>query len=173
MDRAIHGEFQKEDSIKFTGKEKFKTLSGRTVYGGGGIMPDFFVPADTLGYSKYYSKITQKGLVYQFALDYADLNRKDLSKLSTTDDFEHYFQKTDILQLMVAFAEKKGVKANSADIKTSSRIIENQVKAYIARNIIGEGGFYPIIKNIDKTLLQAIEKSRIPIQQKLTSAVTK
>src|SRR5674476_21620 len=65
MDHAIHGGFLKDDSIKFTGKEKFKTLAGRTVYGGGGIMPDFFIPADTLGYSKYYSKITQKGLVYQ------------------------------------------------------------------------------------------------------------
>jgi carboxyl-terminal processing protease len=74
---------------------------------------------------------------------------------------------------MVAFAEKKGVKANSADLKASSRIIEIQVKAYIARNIIGEVGFYPIIKNIDKTLLQAIEKSKIPIQQNLIGAVTK
>ena len=173
MELAIHGEFQKEDSTKFSGKEKFKTLSGRTVYGGGGIMPDFFVPADTLGYSKYYSKITQKGLVYQFALDYADSNRKDLSKLTTSDDFENYFKKIDVLKLMVAFAEKKGVNPNSADLKTSSNIIDNQIKAYIARNIIGEGGFYPIIKNIDKTLLQAIEKSKIPIQQKLTSAVTK
>lgn len=173
MDRAIHGEFQQPDSIKFSGKEKFKTLSGRTVYGGGGIMPDFFVPADTLGYSVYFSKVTQKGLVYQFALDYADSNRKELSKLTTTNDFNTYFQKIDILKFFVAFAEKKGVKNNISDLKTSSKIIDNQVKAYIARNIIGEAGFYPIIMNIDKTLLEAIEKSKIPIQQNLISAVTK
>jgi carboxyl-terminal processing protease len=173
MDRAIHGEFQKADSIKYADTVTYRTLSGRIVHGGGGVMPDYFVPADTLGYSPYYSKITQKGLVYQFALDYADSNRKELSKMTTTEQFDSYFQKTDILKMFVAFAEKKGVKPNNGDLKTSSKIIDYQTKAYIARNIIGEEGFYPIIKNIDKALLEAIEKSRIPVQQNLTSAVTK
>ena len=173
MDRAIHGEFQKADSIKYSDTVKYKTLSGRIVHGGGGIMPDLFVPADTLGYSLYYSKITQKGLVYQFALDFADSKRKEFSNFTTVKEFEDYFQKTDILKLFVAFAEKKGVKPKNGDLKTSSKIIDYQTKAYIARNIIGEEGFYPIIKNIDKSLLEAIEKSRIPIQQNFTSAVTK
>jgi len=173
MERAIHGEFQKADSIKYSDTVKYKTLSGRIVHGGGGVMPDFFVPADTTGYSEYYSKVTQKGLVYQFALDYADSKRKELSNLKTSAEFEAYFGKVNVLNLFVAFAEKKGVKTNATDLKTSSKIIENQVKAYIARNIIGEKGFYPIIQNIDKTLLQAIEKAKHPIQQNLTSAVTK
>jgi carboxyl-terminal processing protease len=173
MERAVHGEFQKADSIRFKDTVKYTTLAGRTVHGGGGIMPDFFVPADTLGYSKYYSKVTQKGLVYQFALDYADSNRKMLSKLTNVSEFEKYFQSKDILQQFVAFASQKGIKASNEDLKTSAKIIDNQAKAYIARNIIGEEGFYPIIKNIDKTLLEAIEKSKIPIQQKLAGAVTK
>ncbi len=173
MDRAIHGEFQKVDSIKYSDTVTYRTLSGRIVHGGGGVMPDYFVPADTLGYSPYYSKVTQKGLVYQFALDYADSNRKELSKMTTTEQFDSYFQKTDILKMFVAFAEKKGVKPNNGDLKTSSKIIDYQTKAYIARNIIGEEGFYPIIKNIDKALLEAIERSRTPVQQNLTSAVTK
>jgi len=173
MDRAIHGEFQKIDSIKYADTATYRTLSGRIVHGGGGVMPDYFVPADTLGYSPYYSKVTQKGLVYQFALDYADSNRKELSKMTTTEQFDSYFQKTDILKMFVAFAEKKGVKPNNGDLKTSSKIIDYQTKAYIARNIIGEEGFYPIIKNIDKALLDAIERSRTPVQQNLTSAVTK
>jgi len=173
MERAIHGEFQKADSIHFSDTLKYHTLKGRVVYGGGGIMPDFFVPADTSGYSNYYSKITQKGLIYQFALDYADSKRKELSKFTTSTDFENYFQKTDVLKLLVEFAEKKGLKSNSSDLKISSKIIDNQLKAYIARNIIGESGFYPIIKNIDKSLLEAIEKTKTPIQQKLTKAVTK
>ena len=173
MERAIHGEFQKVDSIKYSDTVKYKTLSGRIVHGGGGIMPDYFVPADTTGYSDYYSKVTQKGLVYQFALDYADSNRKEFSSYKTSADFEAYFNKVNVLNLFVAFAEKKGIKSNAADLKVSSKIIENQVKAYIARNIIGEKGFYPIIQNIDKTLLQAIEKIKLPIQQNLTSAVTK
>jgi carboxyl-terminal processing protease len=173
MERAIHGEFQKADSIKYSDTVKYKTLSGRIVHGGGGIMPDYFVPADTSGYSEYYSKVTQKGLVYQFALDYADSNRKELSTFKTSADFDAYFGKVNVLNKFVAFAEKKGIKTNTAQLKVSSKIIENQVKAYIARNIIGEKGFYPIIQNIDKTLLEAIEKTKLPIQQNLTSAVTK
>ena len=173
MERAIHGEFQKADSIKYSDTVKYKTPSGRIVHGGGGIMPDYFVPADTSGYSEYYSKVTQKGLVYQFALDYADSNRKELSNFKTSAEFEGYFHKVNVLNLFVAFAEKKGVRINTTDLKTSSKIIDSQVKAYIARNIIGEKGFYPIIQNIDKTLLEAIEKIKLPIQQNLTSAVTK
>lgn len=173
MDRAIHGEFQKADSTKFTNNLKYKTLSGRTVYGGGGIMPDYFIPADTLGYSDFYSKITQKGLVYQFALDFADSHRKELSNYTKSAEFETYFQKSNILNLFLAFAEKKGVKASAKDLNVSSEIIDHQVKAYIARNIIGEEGFYPIIMNIDKALLEAIEKIKIPPAQNLTGVVTK
>jgi len=172
MDRAIHGEFQKADSIKYSDTVTYRTLAGRIVHGGGGIMPDLFVPADTSGYSTYYSKITQKGLVYQFALDYADSNRKELSKMSTSEEFDAYFRKTDILNAFVAFAAKKGVPANHADLKTSGKVIDSQCKAYIARNIIGEKGFYPIIQNIDKNLLEAITKSKTPIQQNSTGAVT-
>lgn len=173
MDRAIHGEFQQADSIQFSDSLKYTTTAGRTVYGGGGIMPDLFVPADTLGFSNYYSKITQKGLVYQFALDFADSNRKALSKMTTIPEFEKYFKNTDLLQQFVAFAAQKGVKASNEDLKTSSKIIDHQVKAYIARNILGEEGFYPIIKNIDNTLLQAIEKSKIPLQENSLGTVTK
>ena len=173
MDRAINGGFQKADSIEYSDTVKYSTLSGRIVRGGGGIMPDFFIPADTMGYSNYYSKVTQKGLVYQFALDYADSNRKVLSNLGKTSEFEKHFLHKDILRQFVAFAAQKGVTASNDDLKTSSTIIDNQVKAYIARNIIGEEGFYPIIKNIDKVLLEAIEKSKTPIPQNLTGAVTK
>ena len=173
MERAIHGEFQKVDSIKYADTVKYKTLSGRIVHGGGGVMPDYFIPADTTGYTEYYSKVTQKGLVYQFALDYADSKRKELSSFKTSAEFETYFSKANVLNLFVGFAEKKGIKTNAAELKISSKIIDNQVKAYIARNIIGEKGFYPIIQNIDNTLLEAIEKIKLPIQQNLTSAVTK
>ncbi len=173
MDRAIHGEFQRADSIHYSDTVKYKTLSGRVVHGGGGIMPDFFVPADTSGYSPYFSKITQKGLVYQFALDYADSHREKLSAMHSAGEFEKYLGGNGILNEFVAYAEKKGVKPSAADLKVSADVINNQVKAYIARNIIGEEGFYPIIRNIDKTLLEAIQKVKTPIQQNLATAVTK
>ncbi len=173
MARAIHGEFQQADSIQFSDSLKYTTSAGRTVYGGGGIMPDLFVPADTLGFSNYYSKITQKGLVYQFALDFADSNRKTLSKLTTISEFEKYFKNAGLLQQFVDFAAQKGVKASNEDLKTSSKIIDHQVKAYVARNILGEEGFYPIIKNIDNVLLQAIDKSKTPLQENSLGTVTK
>ncbi|MGE5393244.1 MAG: S41 family peptidase [Candidatus Saccharibacteria bacterium] len=173
MARAIHGEFQQPDSIKYSDTVKYTTLGGRIVHGGGGIMPDFFIPADTLGFSKYYNKISQKGLVYQFALDYADANRKTLSELHNSSEFEKYFRNKNLLPQFVAYASKKGVPVDDKDLKTSQQIIDNQLKAYIARNILGEEGFYPIIKNIDKVLLTAIEKAKQPINQKLTGAVTK
>ena len=82
-------------------------------------------------------------------------------------------QSENVLNQFVGFAAAKGVKSSDADLKTSSKILNYQVKAYIARNILGEDGFYPIIKNIDKTLLEAIEKIKSPLQQNLTQAVTK
>jgi carboxyl-terminal processing protease len=173
MARAIHGEFQQSDSIKYADTVRYSTLGGRTVRGGGGIMPDYFIPADTSGFSKYYSKVTQKGLVYQFALNYADANREKLSDLHNITEFEKYFKNKDVLSEFVNYASGKGVPVDNKDLKTSSEIIDNQLKAYIARNIMGEEGFYPIIKNIDKVLLEAIEKSKVPINQKLTGAVTK
>jgi carboxyl-terminal processing protease len=173
MERAIHGEFQKADSIKYQDTVKYKTSSGRIVHGGGGIMPDFFVPADTTGYSDFYSKVTQKGLVYQFALEYADSNRKQLSNFKNSADFDGFFKQVNTFNLFVQYADKKGVKAKSGDLKISEKVISHQVKAYIARNILGEKGFYPIIQNIDNTLLEAIAKSKLPIQQNLASAVTK
>lgn len=165
MERAIHGEFKEVDSIKYVDTVKYYTSGKRVVYGGGGVMPDFFVPADTIGVSDYYLKITQKGLVYQFALEYADKNRTVLSKLKTGEDFLNHLNNQGILNLFISYAENKGVKAKQSDLNISSDIIKYQIKAYIARNIIGEEGFYPIIKNIDKTLLEAIERSKTQIMK--------
>jgi carboxyl-terminal processing protease len=77
---------------------KYQTIKGRTVYGGGGIMPDYFVPADTSGYSPYFQRIVQKGLIYQFALDYADRNRETLKHYTKASEFEKYLRGTGILQ---------------------------------------------------------------------------
>ncbi|RKD92236.1 S41 family peptidase [Mangrovibacterium diazotrophicum] len=159
MNRAVHGEFQEADSIHFSDSLKYETKGGRIVYGGGGIMPDYFVPLDTMGYSDYYSKIVQKALVYNFAFDYADKNRDKLLKLTSARQFEQYLTDVKIMDQFIAFAAGKGVKRNEADLKISGDIIEHQLMAYIARNIIGDVGFYPIIQEIDKTLLKAIELS--------------
>jgi len=161
----IHDRFQSmeqlvSDSIHFIDSLKYETKSGRIVYGGGGIMPDFFVPIDTSGNSEYFTNIYRKGLIYTFAYSFADEHREELSALATAEEFDDYLDKKKAIDDFVRYAAEKGVAKDSKGLIESGTIINTQLKAYIARNIIGEEGFYPIIKTIDKTLLRAIEISR-------------
>jgi carboxyl-terminal processing protease len=157
--RMEHGEFSSADSIHFADSLRYQTKKGRTVYGGGGIMPDFFVPADTTGNSSYFEKIYQKQLVYQYAFQYSDQHRESLKKMKQAAEIATYLDNQGILDNFVRYAASKGVPADQNGLKLSGHIISTQLKAYIARNILGEEGFYPIIQQIDKTLLKAIEIS--------------
>ncbi|PIF05508.1 MAG: peptidase S41 [Draconibacterium sp.] len=148
------------DSVHFADSLKYKTKSGRIVYGGGGIMPDFFIAADTSGNSAYYNSLFRKGLIYSYAYAYADEHRNELLKLKTAKAFDDWLNGENLLADFVAYAAKKGVPRDQAGLKNSGLIIETQLKAYIARNIIGEEGFYPIISKIDTTLKQAIQISK-------------
>jgi len=156
-ERMDHGEMQVADSIQFNDSLKYKTKSGRIVYGGGGIMPDIFIPADTAGYSGYLAKLSQKGIIYRFAYYYADKNRVALNRLKTASEIDDYLSESNMMGELLRYAEEKGIATDKQGLKVSGEIISNQAKAYIARNIIGETGFYPIIQKIDKTLLKAID----------------
>jgi len=158
--RFSHQEQLYADSIQFNDSLKYQTKSGRTVYGGGGIMPDIFVPADTSGNSAYFDKIYRKGLIYTFAYTYADNNRETLSQFQTAEAFDAHLSKQNVLNEFVEYAHEKGVQRDAKGLKQSGEIIHTQLKAYIARNIIGEEGFYPIIRKIDNTLQKAIEISK-------------
>ncbi len=155
--RYIHGELQNADSNKFSDSLKFVTPGGKIVYGGGGIMPDIFVPIDTLGVSEYYLDIRNQGLLYRFSLNYSDDNRKALSFLKTPEDFVKYLDKQDVLRNFIVYAQKQGVKENPKDIRASEKILKVQLDAFIARNFLDNGGFFPIIQEIDNTLQKAIE----------------
>lgn len=155
--RYLHGELEQKDSIKYNDSLKYFTRKGRVVYGGGGIMPDIFVPADTSGITNYYTKVTQKGLVYQYAFDYADRNREELGKLKKGKDFIQYLDKKGILSDFVSYATKKGIPADTKGMNDSGKIIETQLIAYITRNIIGEEGFYSVISRIDNTFQEAVK----------------
>ena len=148
------------DSVHFSDSLRFTTKSGRIVYGGGGIMPDFFVPIDTTGNSEYYNSIYRKGLIYSFAYAYADEHRKELSDFNNADEIDNYLDRKNVLEEFLKYAAGKGIPRDNAGLKVSSLIIKTQLKAYIARNIIGEEGFYPIIKKIDNMLLRTIEISK-------------
>jgi carboxyl-terminal processing protease len=155
--RYAHGELEQKDSIHYSDTAKYYTRNKRVVYGGGGIMPDLFVAADTSGMSAYYGKVTMKGLVYQYAFDFSDKHRDELSKLNTPKEFEDYMLQRNILSSFTEYAVIKGITADSKGLAVSGKIIETQLMAYIARNIIGEVGFYSIISKIDATLLEAIK----------------
>lgn len=156
--RYENGEFISADSIHFIDSLKYTTPKGKMVYGGGGIMPDYFVPIDTCGNSPYLNKVRRKSLIYKFALEFADNNRKTLNKFSDYKEFVFYLKNRNILAEFIKYAERKGVEANKKDIATSKKIIEIQIMAYIARNIIDNQGFYPIIKDLNPALLEAVKQ---------------
>lgn len=157
MKRYKHGEFYQKDSIQLTDTTVYKTKKGRIVYGGGGIMPDVFVPRDTTAFTEYYYQLREKGIVYQYALQYADQNRDKLKALNNATAIETELAKTNLVSELVKYAESKGIKTVPAQLAISRHIIDNEVKAYIARNIIDNDGFYPIIVKTDKEVAAAIE----------------
>ena len=157
--RFMNGEFMEQDSIHFPDSLKYYTTKGRIVYGGGGIMPDEFIPADTSGTSEYLSIVRRKGLEYQFSFEFTDNNRKKLSTFKNLDGLVEYLNKQQLLNKFIKFAEKNGVKRDGRGIRESGKVIEVQIKALIARNIFDNDGFYPVIKEIDKTLLEGLRLS--------------
>jgi len=156
-DRIQRGELEHLDSIKFDDSRKFVTPGGKIVYGGGGIMPDVFVPVDTSGVSEYYNRARSLGLMYRFAFFYTDLHRSALEPFSTPEDIEGYLDDQDLLPQFINYAKEKGVQPDYDDIRTSKLALEKTIKAYVARNIIDNEGFYPIIADIDNTLKVAID----------------
>ncbi len=155
--RMAHGEFEQRDSIHYSDTLKYYTRKNRVVYGGGGIMPDIFVSADTAGISSYYTKITAGGTVNQFALDYADKHRNELASLKTGAQFIQYLKAKNCFSEFIAYAAAKGIPRDENGLKQSGKILETQMMSYIARNIMGEEGFYSIISTIDNTLQEAIK----------------
>ncbi len=161
LERFTHGELQNADSIKFADSLKYTTPGGKIVYGGGGIMPDEFVPIDTIGRSIYLSEVTYSGLLNQFSFDYADRNRSKLKAYNSFEQFNKSFIIDEsILNEFIAFAEKNKVKRKEADIKKSAPILKVQLKALIARNIWNASGYYPIIHTIDKAFTKAVEAAQ-------------
>jgi carboxyl-terminal processing protease len=158
VDRYKNGELQNADSIKFVDSLRFKTPAGKIVYGGGGIMPDVFVPLDTIGHSSYLSEVIYAGTINQFAFDYADRNRQQLKSYGSFEQFNRSFTVSEpILNDFIRFAEKAGIKRKEGDIKKSSGVLKVQLKALIARNIWNNAGYYPIIHTIDNIYLKAVD----------------
>ena len=157
--RQKRGELNSSDSVHFSDSLKYTTAGGKIVYGGGGIMPDIFVPLDTDGISPFFSEANGKGLIVQFAYDYLDLHRKEIS--SRYPDFNTYKSDFSISDeaytKFVEYAHKGGVSKDEKGENYSSSLIRTQLKALIARQIWKNDGFYPIIHELDATLKKAEE----------------
>ncbi|MDD6228181.1 MAG: S41 family peptidase, partial [Bacteroidales bacterium] len=159
LDRYSHGEFYTSDSIKLDKSKKFRTFNGRTVYGGGGIMPDIFVPEDTTGYTSYYLEATNRGLINEFAQQMADSYRSMMRGQKTMEQLERVLPRDNtLLQAFVGYAANHGLPARWYYINQSRSLLLNQIKAVIARDLIGYQGMIRILNTSDKTVLKAIEK---------------
>lgn len=159
--RFEHGEFDSRDSIQMVDTLKYKTTKGRIVYGGGGIMPDYFVPRDTAKYSPYFTKVVNFGHIYQYALHYTDKNRNTLNKFKTWQETDKYMSaQGNLLNDFVAFAKSKGVAPNHREINVSKDLILQQIKSYVVRNTLGEEQFFPMLNKNDATVNKALEVLR-------------
>ncbi len=156
IERAEHGELFSVDSIKAIGKE-YKTMAGRTVYGGGGIIPDEFVPHDTLGYTNYFKDVYLKGMLHQFAYHYTDINRDKLANFTSLDAIVKYLATQNIVEQFVVYAGKKGVKRRNLQIYKSHRLLENFLTGYIVDNALGTAYSTEYVNQTDPTMLRALQ----------------
>ncbi len=158
--RLSRGELFTSDSIQLPDSLKYKTLiKKKTVYGGGGIMPDFFVPIDTSFYTPYYGRLIRRGILNQFVLNHVDANRAQLKrKFNTFDKFNRRFGVDSKMMVdFIAFAEKQGVPADNDNLKVSEAEIKLQLKALFAQNLFSTSHYFQIINQRNNSLLQALE----------------
>ena len=169
--RYTHGEFYNADSIKLDKSKEFFTTGGRPVYGGGGIMPDIFVPEDTTGITGYYVSVSNAGLIQQYAYQMADLYRSRLSRAKTVNQFMASLPDDDtLLEGFVDYAVSKGVPARWYYIRQSRNLILRQLKAIIARDAVGYPMFVEVLNSGDKTLERAVKSLQTkenPFSEKL------
>ena len=162
FDRYMHNEFFSADSIHFDESLKFTTPGGRTVYGGGGIMPDIFIPMDTVGITRYYTKVWDSNTLYRYTLRYADRHREALDKVTTLEELDSLLSADDLLSDFVRYAEQQGIATNRHELNISRDIILAQLRAYIGRNALGDdSGFYYNIYPVDKVMRRAVEELKL------------
>ncbi|MCM1449390.1 MAG: S41 family peptidase [Clostridiales bacterium] len=148
MRRYQHGEFQTADSIQFADSLRYETLvNHRPVYGGGGIMPDLFVPVDTTGYSNYYRDLTARGIINSFAITYVDDNRSQLkADYPTEQKFLDSFKVSDeMIDRLVAQAQTKGIEPNPEQLQVSRKVIETILKGIIGRDLYDTSTYYKAV----------------------------
>ncbi len=157
VERYEHGELFSQDSIKHTGPAYHTLKEHRTVYGGGGITPDIFVPEDTLGMTSYYKEAAMTGLILQFAYTYTDENRAKLSEYKDYKQLAAYLKKQNTVELFAAYAEKNGLKRRNLLIQKSHKLLERFVNSRIIYNMMSEQAWTEYL-NSDDPVITATQK---------------
>lgn len=157
--RYRNNELFSADSIHFADSLRFTTPGGRTVYGGGGIMPDIFIPVDTTDVTRYYIEVSGRNILYRYTIDYADRHREALDGVRTLADLKRLLDgDRGLVDDFVAYAARHGVAPVPRDIARSRPLIEAQLRAYIGRNtVLEDQAFYANIYPVDKPFVKAVE----------------
>lgn len=154
--RFEHGEFFTADSIRFDDSLRYETLSGRPVFGGGGIMPDFFVPLDTTMSSAYINRLFNSDSAREFIMDYLDKNKKKFENMSFEDYYAKFQVSEEMLQGLIKVGERNKVKFDEKGYRKSKEYLKLLVKAHMSRNIYDDNAFYRVINDINEVYLQAL-----------------
>jgi carboxyl-terminal processing protease len=168
---SAHSEPQdSHDSLFVDDTIQFLTRGGKVVTGGGGILPDSIVPSVEDNQSPLFNSLLRRGLMYRFAFEYTDKNRKKLQSYSEFEAFNKQFKITPvILNEFEDFLKQQGFETGNNDFQSSSNQIETMLKAYIGRNIFDNAGFYPIYLKIDPVFNAAINLLNISKEDQLTN----
>jgi carboxyl-terminal processing protease len=163
--RYKNGEFFTPDSIHFNDSLRYKTVNGRTVYGGGGIMPDYFVPLDTTLTSKYFNELSYANVLREFAFNYAEQNNAMLKKMTFAKYQQEFVVADAMLNELVDLGRKHKVEPDFKDLKKNKKLFQVYLKAEIARRVWGNEAFFPIYNETNEVLQQAIKLfDRIPME---------
>lgn len=155
INRYIQGDYVNVDTLN--NLVPFQTLGGRTVYGGDGIMPDLFVPRDTIGYNSYYSSVVNRRLDEEYAMLYSDINKERLSGFNTWQDLHRYLRQQPLLLNLVSYADNNGVRRRPYYIEESSELFENNMYSYIVRSFFGEEAFWASYHRDDPLIQKGVE----------------
>lgn len=159
VNRINHHELFSKDSIHFDESMKYKTSAGRTVYGGGGIMPDIFIPVDTTKVSNFYNEVWDKNILYRYTLEFADQKREKLDGVKSLEELDALFEESDLMGDFLRYAKQNGVTPSDKDLESSKEIIITQIKAYIGRNALSdESGYYYNIYPIDDVMQRSVKE---------------
>ena len=161
--RYVNGEMTDRDSILVADSLKYITEGGRVVYGGGGIIPDVYVPLTDYPELAYYNNLIRQGMIFRFAFEYTDTHRSELNEFEDFKDFNKHFNITPVLvNELIEYAASHGLKKDEEGAAYAMQKIKTLLKAYIARNLFDNEGFYPLYLSMDEVYIKALELLQEP-----------